>query len=62
MPAAANLLIEMVTARPGEITVLALGPLTNLALAARLAPGIVPLVREVVAKNTRPKPMRLASV
>lgn len=48
-PAAANLLIDLVRARPQALTVLALGPLTNLALAARLAPDIVPLVREVIA-------------
>jgi inosine-uridine nucleoside N-ribohydrolase len=49
LPSAAALLIELAHAHPGTLTVLALGPLTNLALAARLAPEIVPLVREVVA-------------
>lgn len=45
----ATRLIEAARAHPGALTVLAVGPLTNLALAARLAPDIVPLVREVVA-------------
>lgn len=48
LPAAANLLIDRARTYPGALTVLALGPLTNLALAARLAPDIVPLVHEVV--------------
>lgn len=49
LPPAALLLIETVRAHPGEVTILALGPLTNLALAARLAPDIVPHVRQVVS-------------
>ncbi len=47
--AAAQLLIDAARAHAGALTVLAIGPLTNLALAVRLAPDIVPLVREVVA-------------
>ncbi len=46
---AVTAIIERVRASPGEITLLALGPLTNLALAVRIAPDIAPLVREVVA-------------
>lgn len=49
LPTAVELLIETVRAAPGEVSVLALGPLTNLAIAARLAPDIVHSVREVVA-------------
>lgn len=45
---AANFIIEMVTANPGEITLVTLGPLTNLALAASLEPRLAGLVREVV--------------
>ena len=48
LPAAAQLLIDTIRAHPGEVTVLALGPLTNLALAVRLAPDIITSVYEVV--------------
>lgn len=41
-------IIERVRAAPGEVSLLALGPLTNLALALRAAPSIAGLVREVV--------------
>jgi inosine-uridine nucleoside N-ribohydrolase len=46
---AAQLLIESIRSFPGRVTLLALGPMTNLALAVRLAPDIVPLVHEVIA-------------
>lgn len=49
LPSGAAELIDAARAHPGALTVLAVGPLTNLALAVRLAPDIVPLVREVVA-------------
>ena len=42
------LIIEQVRARPGEITLIAVGPLTNLALALEAAPDIAGLVAEVV--------------
>lgn len=45
---AAELLYDVVAASPGEITLLALGPLTNLAVAVREHPDIVDLVRDVV--------------
>ncbi|WP_420594446.1 nucleoside hydrolase [Deinococcus sp.] len=45
---AAQFIIESVRSRPGEITLLPTGPLTNLALAFRLAPDILPLIREIV--------------
>lgn len=48
LPLAANLIINTVRANPGQVTLIAVGPLTNLALAVRLAPDIVPLVRQVV--------------
>ena len=41
-------LIDALRARPGEITLIAVGRLTNLALALRAAPDIVSLVRRVV--------------
>ncbi|MDR5838506.1 nucleoside hydrolase [Caballeronia sp. LZ034LL] len=41
-------MVETVRAHPGEITLLAVGPLTNLALALQLDPGIATRVREVV--------------
>ncbi|MCU0513552.1 MAG: nucleoside hydrolase [Anaerolineae bacterium] len=46
--AAADFIIEQIMAAPGEITLIALGPLTNLALALRQEPRIAQHVREVV--------------
>ena len=48
LPASANLIIELVRANPHAITIIAVGPLTNLALALRLAPDIEPLVKQIV--------------
>jgi uridine nucleosidase len=47
MPAAC-FIVEQVMAAPGELTILTLGPLTNLALALHLKPEIAHLVRGVV--------------
>ncbi|PSW06581.1 nucleoside hydrolase [Photobacterium lipolyticum] len=41
-------IIDTVKAQPGEITLVAVGPLTNIALALEAAPEIVDLVKEVV--------------
>ena len=41
-------LVRTLDARPGEIAVIATGPLTNLALAERLSPGILKKAREVI--------------
>ncbi|MBB3933572.1 inosine-uridine nucleoside N-ribohydrolase [Kaistia hirudinis] len=41
-------IIKTVRDNPGEITIVAVGRMTNLALALRQDPGIVPLVREIV--------------
>ena len=49
---AAHFLIKTIRANPGEVTIYAGGPLTNLALATALAPDIVPLVPEVVMMGT----------
>ena len=45
---AANLLIETVRSQPGQVSILSLGPMTNLALALRLDPGIVPITHRVI--------------
>jgi len=45
----AEFIIETVLASPGEITIVAIGPLTNLALAIRLEPKIVPAIKHVVS-------------
>ncbi|AZI43314.1 nucleoside hydrolase [Deinococcus psychrotolerans] len=45
---AAEFIIHSVRQRPHQVTLLPTGPLTNLALALRLAPDIAPLIREVV--------------
>lgn len=45
---AAQLIVETVRAHPGEVTIVALGPLTNLALALAIDPDIVDLVADVV--------------
>ena len=46
---AAQAIVDIFRRAPaGDVTICALGPLTNLALALRLAPEIVPKIREVV--------------
>ncbi|HLJ23794.1 MAG TPA: nucleoside hydrolase [Candidatus Acidoferrales bacterium] len=49
---AARFIIKTVRANPGQVTIYAGGPLTNLALAIALAPDIVPLVHELVLMGT----------
>ncbi|KPK34044.1 MAG: hypothetical protein AMJ65_18930 [Phycisphaerae bacterium SG8_4] len=44
---AVNFLIETIKANPGEVTVMAVGPCTNLAIAIRMAPEIIPLIKRV---------------
>ncbi|MDR3577666.1 MAG: nucleoside hydrolase [Anaerolineaceae bacterium] len=44
-----DLLINAIRSAPGEITVLAIGPLTNLAIALERAPDIEKSVRQVIA-------------
>src|SRR5580693_8927843 len=43
-----DLIIQMVHAAPHEITLVPVGPLTNIALAVSKDPSIVPLVKEVI--------------
>lgn len=45
---AVDFIIDSVRSRPHEVSLLALGPLTNIALAITKDPGIIPLVREIV--------------
>jgi purine nucleosidase len=45
---APDFIIEQVKKSPHEITVIAVGPLTNLALAIKKSPEIIPLVKEVI--------------
>lgn len=45
---AAQLIVDMVMANPGQITLVPLGPLTNIALAVSLEPKIAEHVQEVV--------------
>ncbi|MGB0846034.1 MAG: nucleoside hydrolase [Thiolinea sp.] len=45
---AADFIIEQVNAQPGEITLIPIGPLTNLALALERAPDIAQKVKQVV--------------
>jgi inosine-uridine nucleoside N-ribohydrolase len=45
---AANFIIDTVKRYPHEVTLLAIGPATNIALAIRLAPEIVPLIKRIV--------------
>ncbi|HEY9642316.1 MAG TPA: nucleoside hydrolase, partial [Coleofasciculaceae cyanobacterium] len=43
-----DLLIEKLKERPGEITIIAIGPLTNLAAAERKLPGVLNLAKEIL--------------
>ena len=45
---AVNFLIDTIKANPGQVTVMPIGPCTNLAIAIRLAPEIIPLIKRVV--------------
>jgi inosine-uridine nucleoside N-ribohydrolase len=45
---AARFIVEQVMSHPGEVTLVPVGPLTNIALALRLEPRIAQQVREVV--------------
>jgi inosine-uridine nucleoside N-ribohydrolase len=45
---AADFIIRTIRANPNDVTVYCGGPMTNLALAAMLAPDIVPITKEVI--------------
>jgi len=45
---ASEFIVDLITKNPGEITIVAVGPLTNLALALQLKPDIADLVKNVV--------------
>lgn len=45
---AVDFIIDTIRAHPGEITIAAIGPCTNLAMAVRKAPDIIPLIKRVV--------------
>jgi purine nucleosidase len=45
---AVDFMIERLLAAPGEYTLVCVGPLTNLALAMRREPGIIPAIKELV--------------
>jgi purine nucleosidase len=45
---AADFIIRTIRANPNEVTMYCGGPMTNLALAAMLAPDIVPITKEVI--------------
>jgi purine nucleosidase len=47
-PSAVQFIIDSVRARPHAITLVAIGPLTNIACAINQAPDIIPLVKELV--------------
>ncbi len=44
----AQFIIDTIMANPNEVTIVAIGPLTNIALAIRLEPEIIPLVKRIV--------------
>jgi inosine-uridine nucleoside N-ribohydrolase len=46
--ASAQFIVDMARAQPGEITLVAVGPLGNLAMALQLAPELPSLLREVI--------------
>ncbi|WP_448563452.1 nucleoside hydrolase [Trichothermofontia sp.] len=47
-PTAADLIIDCLTTAPGQVTIVAIGPLSNLAAAEHQSPGILKLAQEIV--------------
>jgi len=45
---AVDFIVDTVKANPNEITILAIGPLTNIALAVKQNPEIVPLIKKII--------------
>ena len=46
---AVDFLIDKIISAPGEYTIVAIGPLTNLAMAMRKEPRIIPAIKEIVS-------------
>ena len=44
----AEIIIKAIRDNPHQVTIIAVGPLTNIALAMRLAPDIIPLIKEII--------------
>ena len=49
---AANLIIDTIHDHPGQVSILSLGPMTNLALAIQLDPSIISLTRDVIVMGS----------
>jgi purine nucleosidase len=45
---AVDFIVDTVKANPGQVTILAIGPLTNIALATKRHPEIVPLIKQII--------------
>jgi purine nucleosidase len=45
---AVDFIVDSVKQNPGQVTILAIGPLTNIALATRQHPEIVPLIKQII--------------
>ena len=45
---AVDFIVDTIKANPNEITILAIGPLTNIALAVKQNPEIVPLIKKII--------------
>jgi inosine-uridine nucleoside N-ribohydrolase len=59
--AAVQFLISEIERQPGEVTILAIGPMTNIALALRLKPGIETKIKRIVFMGGNLKPPGNAS-
>jgi inosine-uridine nucleoside N-ribohydrolase len=45
---AVDFIVRTVEANPGQVTIIAIGPLTNVAMALRMSPGLAPKVKQLV--------------
>lgn len=45
---AVNFIIEQVKKYPGEVSIVAIGTCTNIALVARMAPEVIPLIKQII--------------
>ena len=46
---AIDLIIDLVKANPGEVTLISTGPMSNIAMAMRKEPEIIPMIKEIIA-------------